>query len=106
MFLRKMLVWAIMAVVLLGVAACDNNGSHTEAFVSDDSNITNDNHDSNSGNADNDVVDDNPPQKAIPAGLLPTLISTTSVDTDVVATDGQWLAWTGIDRQGITISDG
>jgi hypothetical protein len=106
MLLRKMVVFFTIAVVLLGTAACDNSTNHTAAFVDDDANITNDNNDSDSGNAGQDVVDDTPPPKAIPAGLLPTLISTTSVDTAVVATDGRWLAWTGVDRQGITMTDG
>ena len=44
--------------------------------------------------------------KALHAGLLPTLISITSVRTDEVATDGERLFWTGLDRQGIFVFDG
>lgn len=43
---------------------------------------------------------------SFPSGLVPTVVSVNSVETDVVATDGQWLAWKAKDRQGISIFDG
>lgn len=42
----------------------------------------------------------------IPAGLVPTLVSTTSMDAGRSATDGDWLVWIGKDRQGISLLEG
>jgi hypothetical protein len=49
------------------------------------------------------VVDPDDPKNW--QSLEPKLISTTSVATEYVATDGQWLAWTAKDRQGIYLAD-
>ncbi len=103
MDLRKILVWVSMAIVLMAMVACGSNSSNDDVIGNNDEIQSKDNE---LISEKDEVVADNPPPKAVPSGLSPTLISTTSIETDSVALDGQWLTWTGVDRQGIYISDG